>query len=503
MKREFSPEQIELLQCLPAVRMVSPTRIYYTDAFRDEFLRRDRAGESPTEIFRSVGLDSRVVGSKRIERCVARWRRYASTIGVAERAAAAAVAAATGGASAGAAGVGVADASAGAAGASDNARAYAGRSDDDDAAGAGVGLGADGGAGAGVGRSAGRGAAASTEISDELLDSGGVQFRPVLGPDGVWTGDIEPDVLPGAGSSAMQGAMQGTGASERGVRGAGSGAVTPDSDIEDADDDDDALPAAVASTMATAFQTSQQDASDQNLDIDEAGPRGPEVIVRSPGMRASGSDISFKTASSNAVLPRGASARSAFPKSDRRFGHSQFIDALADRSLHGVHDGTRDGIRRGRGIGRDGIRDGGRGAGTAPGQASSSLRPDPVEAMLLRYYERISRLEAEVSELQRAVRQLQGKSRRKSGDKSARGEAAREAAETAAGAAEPEATGTPATPEVAEATEASEAAESAHEAQTQMPEAQAREAQASEAQTHEAQARETEPRAMPDARDGD
>ena len=35
---------------------------------------RDRRGDSPAVIFREAGLDSAVIGYKRIERCMSRWR---------------------------------------------------------------------------------------------------------------------------------------------------------------------------------------------------------------------------------------------------------------------------------------------------------------------------------------------------------------------------------------------------------------------------------------------
>ena len=73
MNTEFDDEQMALLNRIPAVRMVSRRRIYYTDAFREEFRRRSKAGESAKAIFESAGLGPRVIGLKRIERCAARW----------------------------------------------------------------------------------------------------------------------------------------------------------------------------------------------------------------------------------------------------------------------------------------------------------------------------------------------------------------------------------------------------------------------------------------------
>lgn len=71
----FSEEQMEYLASLPAVQSVTPERIHYIEAFKRECVRRNRLGESPTELFRKAGLDSRLVGAKRIERSMARWRK--------------------------------------------------------------------------------------------------------------------------------------------------------------------------------------------------------------------------------------------------------------------------------------------------------------------------------------------------------------------------------------------------------------------------------------------
>ena len=51
------------------------TRITYTDSFKREAVTRYRRGESPVRIFREAGLDPRIIGNKRIERCIARWKR--------------------------------------------------------------------------------------------------------------------------------------------------------------------------------------------------------------------------------------------------------------------------------------------------------------------------------------------------------------------------------------------------------------------------------------------
>ena len=73
--REFDDDEIDYLRSLPAVNSVGRNRIRYTDQFREYCMQRYRAGDSPTGIFRDVGLDPSLIGYKRIERCMSRWRR--------------------------------------------------------------------------------------------------------------------------------------------------------------------------------------------------------------------------------------------------------------------------------------------------------------------------------------------------------------------------------------------------------------------------------------------
>lgn len=82
----FGERERRYLESLPAVREVRNGRIYYTKAFREQCVRRYMDGESPTALFREAGLDPRLIGSKRIERALARWRQAsASTDGSSAR----------------------------------------------------------------------------------------------------------------------------------------------------------------------------------------------------------------------------------------------------------------------------------------------------------------------------------------------------------------------------------------------------------------------------------
>jgi len=71
----FSDEEIQLLRGLPAVANVTRNRITYADSFKQVCTIRYLTGESPTKIFREAGLPPDLIGYKRIERCIARWKK--------------------------------------------------------------------------------------------------------------------------------------------------------------------------------------------------------------------------------------------------------------------------------------------------------------------------------------------------------------------------------------------------------------------------------------------
>lgn len=70
----FSMDELQMLRNLPAVANVSKDRITYSNAFKQVCVIRYLAGESPTKIFREAGLPPELIGYKRIERSVARWK---------------------------------------------------------------------------------------------------------------------------------------------------------------------------------------------------------------------------------------------------------------------------------------------------------------------------------------------------------------------------------------------------------------------------------------------
>ncbi|QOL31218.1 hypothetical protein [Bifidobacterium eulemuris] len=76
---KFTEQQMAYLESLPAVDRVTSSRIYYAPEFRDECMRRYRAGEKPLVLFREAGLYPQLIGHKRIERAFARWREMSGT----------------------------------------------------------------------------------------------------------------------------------------------------------------------------------------------------------------------------------------------------------------------------------------------------------------------------------------------------------------------------------------------------------------------------------------
>ena len=73
-RRTFTLEERALLLSLDAVESVGESYIVYSEAFKAECMEAYKHGASPTQIFRRAGLDPKLIGHKRIERAVARWR---------------------------------------------------------------------------------------------------------------------------------------------------------------------------------------------------------------------------------------------------------------------------------------------------------------------------------------------------------------------------------------------------------------------------------------------
>lgn len=71
----FDERTVRILSGNPNVKSVTDTRIIYTEEFMRSCMRKYARGDSPVEIFRRAGLGPELIGHKRIERCIARWRR--------------------------------------------------------------------------------------------------------------------------------------------------------------------------------------------------------------------------------------------------------------------------------------------------------------------------------------------------------------------------------------------------------------------------------------------
>jgi hypothetical protein len=72
----FTEQTASLLESLEAIDHIDRDagRIYYSEEFMSHVISSWHGGDSPTALFRKAGLGPEIIDSKRIERCVARWR---------------------------------------------------------------------------------------------------------------------------------------------------------------------------------------------------------------------------------------------------------------------------------------------------------------------------------------------------------------------------------------------------------------------------------------------
>lgn len=71
----LTPEEVQQLYENPYVKEVKGNQIIFTDDFKRHFVQEYvEAGKGPTRIFREAGFDTKVLGTKRIERAAARWK---------------------------------------------------------------------------------------------------------------------------------------------------------------------------------------------------------------------------------------------------------------------------------------------------------------------------------------------------------------------------------------------------------------------------------------------
>ena len=78
-RKTFTSEETAILRTSPAVIRTTSRRITYASWFRRYAVVMSRRGERPSDIFRGVGLDPGILGTKRIERCMNRWRTAPSS----------------------------------------------------------------------------------------------------------------------------------------------------------------------------------------------------------------------------------------------------------------------------------------------------------------------------------------------------------------------------------------------------------------------------------------
>ena len=67
-------EEVSILKKNPYVEDVRENRVTYSEEFKLLFVKEYFEGKKPMRIFQDAGFDVNILGSKRIERCSARWR---------------------------------------------------------------------------------------------------------------------------------------------------------------------------------------------------------------------------------------------------------------------------------------------------------------------------------------------------------------------------------------------------------------------------------------------
>lgn len=71
----LTPEEVQQLYENPYVKEIKGNQIVFTDEFKMHFVQEYKeAGKGPTSIFREAGFDTKILGTKRIERAAARWK---------------------------------------------------------------------------------------------------------------------------------------------------------------------------------------------------------------------------------------------------------------------------------------------------------------------------------------------------------------------------------------------------------------------------------------------
>lgn len=81
-KRTFSKEEIETLRKNRYVKRVSEKAITYTDEFKHQAIEQSEKGLMSTEIFDWAGFELSIIGRKRAQNSLDRWKRSYKDAGV-------------------------------------------------------------------------------------------------------------------------------------------------------------------------------------------------------------------------------------------------------------------------------------------------------------------------------------------------------------------------------------------------------------------------------------
>lgn len=76
MKKNFTPEQIALLEQNRYTKRVSPTMIKFTEEFKEDFWRLYLTDMPVKDIYRALGYDPEIFGTKRIDGFVYNLRKH-------------------------------------------------------------------------------------------------------------------------------------------------------------------------------------------------------------------------------------------------------------------------------------------------------------------------------------------------------------------------------------------------------------------------------------------
>ena len=77
----FNEHQQRQLEANPNVKSVTERAIQYTPGFKLQAVKQNQAGKGPAEIFQAAGFDLEVIGVKKAQSALARWRRTFHTYG--------------------------------------------------------------------------------------------------------------------------------------------------------------------------------------------------------------------------------------------------------------------------------------------------------------------------------------------------------------------------------------------------------------------------------------